>query len=75
MDKYNLQIIPPHSGNVKRFSVTNKRLKWILGGIGTFILLNLLIFGASIFMWTRIGAESSAQEDMDIIAQQLEYNS
>jgi len=74
MDKYNLQIIPPHSGNVKRFSVTNKRLKFILWGAGVFVLLNFLIFGASIFIWSRIGTETSANADIAKLAKQLEYN-
>jgi len=74
MNKYNLQIIPPHSGNVKRFSVTNKRLKFILWGSGIFVLLNFMIFGASIFMWSKIGTEASANEDMAKLAKQLEHN-
>ncbi len=74
MDKYNLQIIPPHSGKVKRFSVSDKRLKWILSGVGLFLLVNLLVFGFNIFLWAKHSRNSASKVNIEKLAQQLEFN-
>lgn len=72
MDKYNFQIIPPHSGNVKRLSVSDKRLRWILGGVGVFLILNLLIFGFNIFLWFKTSDDKSSKATNEILAKQIE---
>jgi murein DD-endopeptidase MepM/ murein hydrolase activator NlpD len=73
MDKYNFQIIPPHSGNVKRFSLNDKHLKWLIGGVGAFLLLNILFFGFSMFFWFKYSDEAISKVENDKLANQLEY--
>ncbi len=71
MDKYNFQIVPPHSGSVKRFSLTDKRLKWFLGAFGLFLLINFLVFGFNIFMWSKHSNASASRTENEKLAAQL----
>jgi len=67
MNKYNFQIIPPHSGKIRQVSVHSSKLKWVLGLIIAFIAINVIGLGANIFLTAQRGsAVATDKENLDL---------
>ncbi len=72
MDKYNFQIIPPHSGKIKQLRIEGSRLRWLIFAVGAFLFINITLLVVNFVFLSDVSKSHELSNTNEKLSAQLD---